>query len=209
MSAYFTPIDFPNIEPDDWDIFWELWNSNKGNPTINKHNHSEAQLKLGKTVVWNAVEIFDPDTNSIDTSTRPIVDIREKLPRMYDSLMSLKQNFEGEMVVSFIESNYPIRGHTDFNKPGYWMLRSFFYYPALTQQWFFQRMREPESKKTYINMPAGITWFAFDDGVCWHGTDFDPERKKILIKIYGKPSKALIENNIKKYQGYVLDTDDL
>jgi hypothetical protein len=55
-------------------------------------------------------------------------------------------------------------------------------------------------------MPNDTNWFMYNDKYSWHGTDYDPENKKILLQIYSVYSKKeLLEKSRIKYKDYVVE----
>jgi len=54
----YTPVDLPKIEPDNWDIFWDIWNEHKDYLEKTKHNAKTSLVSLGKNTVWTGLDIF-------------------------------------------------------------------------------------------------------------------------------------------------------
>jgi hypothetical protein len=55
-------------------------------------------------------------------------------------------------------------------------------------------------------MPDETMWFAYNDGLSWHGSDYDPDHKKILIQLYFKGDVSdVIEHSIEKYKDYIIE----
>lgn len=205
MRPYFTPILLPNIVPDSWNSFWNIWNSTADQVLKFKHPHdAESRLKVGDTTTWKGMEIYDPSagTNKSKSVSMPIIDIRESLPKMFGTLMSLKPFFKN-FSITMIQSVTAIGAHTDRNLDS-WMVRCFFHYPAANEQWYFTRPNDHMGERTYIQMPQDTTWFAFNDKNSWHGTDYDMQYPKILIKIYGSLRDQVLQENFARYKNYVL-----
>lgn len=204
---YFTPINLPMVEPDDWDVWWKIWNENFDKLFKKQYFHSEERVPTGKVQVWNGIQVYDPTDTSQDPTkmTFPVVDIRNSLPKMYDQLQELKKYFLGKNInFAFIQSLYPIKPHTDRNS-NTWMARQFFYNPVESQQWYFTKPFDKLGEtRTYIKMPEDTPWFGFNDGLAWHGTDFDENRKKILLKVYGTLHHEILQDSMNKYKDYVL-----
>ena len=202
-NLYYTPIKLPKIEPDNWDIFWKIWNEEADFVHKTTHPHDKSRLAVGNRTCWKGMEVYDPDaikvTRSIELAS---IDIRDRLPKMYESMQSLKTFFKSLSLI-FLESKYPIGAHTDKNTDN-WVLRSFFYYPSPTQQWYFTKPNDVNGERTYITMPNDTTWFAFNDAKAWHGTDYDPKYPKIIIKAYGSLHEHIIQDSLQHYKDYTL-----
>lgn len=202
-NLYYTPIKLPKIEPDNWDLFWEIWNTEADYVHKTTNPHEKSRLLLGNRTCWKGMEVYDPDVVKTNRSIQLVsVDIRSRLPKMYESMQSLKPFFKNLSLI-FLESKFPIGAHTDKNLDN-WMLRSFFYYPSPTPQWYFTKPDDTNGKRTYITVPEDTTWFAFNDSKAWHGTDYDEKYPKIVIKAYGSLHDEVIQENLERYKDYTL-----
>ena len=206
ITPYYTPIQLPKIEPDNWDIFWKIWNEEADFVHKTTHPHEKSRLTLNDKTCWRGMEIYDPTATKSNRSIELVsIDIRDRLPKMYESIQTLKTFFKSLSLI-FIESQYSIGSHTDKNIDK-WMLRSFFYYPSPEPQWYFTRPDDNKGERTYITLPQDTTWFAFNDSKAWHGTDYDEKYPKILIKAYGSLRDDVLKDNLKRYEDYVLSFD--
>lgn len=198
----YTPVDLPKIEPDDWDIFWDIWNSHSDYLEKTKHNAKSSLVKLGKNTIWTGLDIYKKLDN-IETSWQaPYYDISNRLPNMYKFLESIDKF--GIYRVRLVQSNVNMIAHTDddYDK---WHLRAYFYYTSDKQQWYFTKPNDSYGKRTYITLPNETNWFMYNDKFCWHGTDFDINHKKILLQVYALNSPIeLLGKSVNTYTNYTI-----
>lgn len=208
-KPYYTPIDFPEIVPDNWEVFWKIWNEKADQLVKTKKMHPEdlSPQVINDSNVWKGFLMYDPDVDLPKNSfTMPIVDIRSELPNMFNQLTCLKPYFKTFSVL-IIESLRDVISHSD-TKTDQWMVRYFLHNPSPTVQWYFTKPQERDGQRTYITSPPNTKWFAFNDAVAWHGSDWNQNYPKILIKIYGEPHDYVIKENLEKYKEYGLSTDN-
>jgi len=211
MKSYYTPLNFPTIVPDNWDKFWKMWNEKSDRLVKFKNMHDDIKIHVNMMVndsnIWRGILVYDPDSSMPNNSlVMPIVDIRDELPNMFNDLMSLKPFFK-TYHVSIIESLRSVISHSD-TKVDTWMVRSFLSYPSPTPQWYFTKPHDREGKRTYINPLPETNWFAFNDSIMWHGTDWNEKYPKVLIKIYGEPHDYVIKENLERYKDHALCCDN-
>lgn len=193
----YTPLDLPKIEPDDWNVFWTIWNKNA--------KQMFKQLDGGLThrpqpnfSLWSGMDIYIK-TEKKHAWPAPYYDIRNELPKLYNLINTLPLNIERARLV---ESKAYFPPHTDDNAD-IWSVRAHFFNQRSYEQWFFTLPGGGE--KNYITSPKETNWFAYNDKNCWHGTDYDVNKPKILLQLYTKdmPSE-LIVNSISKYNEYTI-----
>jgi hypothetical protein len=205
MPEFFTPLMLPTLEPDNWDTFWELWNKSS-DFLVKTYMHTElSRLPIGDVSTWRGIDIYNP-ARLEHALKMPALDIENIFPNMYKNILDIENMFIGPIKVILIESLHFIGAHTDNNRD-VWTLRQFFHYPSPSQQWFFTRPNDKDGDRYFITMPPDVKWFAFNDIRAWHGTLYDTTYPKILVKIYGRPKKTFIEENIERYKEYTLSFD--
>jgi len=199
----YTPIDLPKIEPDNWDVFWDIWNIHKDYLVKTKMNTSISLAPGGTRDIWLGLDIFKKHNNfSFCAYDAPFVDIKELLPNMYNTMVSMLPNI---ITIRLVQSQKSINAHTDNNRNN-WELRAYLHYTSSQSQWYFTKPYDALGERTYINLPIETNWFAYNDYNCWHGTDFDSENKKILVQVFcSKVPTDLITQSIDKYKNYTID----
>jgi hypothetical protein len=201
MTIVATPLDLPIIEPDNWDVFWELWYNNKKplEKTMSNGAHSEAPI--GSTDTWQGIDIFT--AHDIPTVWQaPLVDIKNSLPKLYNTCATLP--FKTVYRVRLVESLQSLGAHTDDNI-NKWSVRAYFHYTDPNPQWYFSKPIRPAGEKYYFNLPKETNWFGYNDKLCYHGTDYNPLHPKILLQVYMLDSpRLLVYNSMAKYKEHTL-----
>lgn len=197
-----TPLDLPKIIPDDWDVFWDIWNTQSSNLVKTKQNTAFSKADVGASKVWRGMDIYS--SGYIKTAwSAPLVDISSELPNLYNTCSTLP--FDGVFRVRLISSSAPIPAHTDDNLDR-WSIRAYFHYTDTKDQWYFTRPHDLNGERHYFHVPDETNWFAYSDKHCWHGTDYDPEHPKILLQVYSVAhNKQLLANNADKYKDYLIE----
>lgn len=196
-----TPLDLPKIEPDDWDTFWKIWKTYSGPLHKVKQNHNKSPALVGSNNIWNGLDIIKMSTGFTFWEA-PYYDIKKDLPKMYDLIMSIDPT---AFRVRLVQSTTNIVAHTDDDRDK-WNIRALLHYTSDTSQWYFTEPNVPNGKRTYLKIPENTNWFVYNDKHAWHGTDYDPNNKKILLQIYSFYSKTdLVEQGIKKYKDFVIE----
>jgi hypothetical protein len=196
----YTPVNLPKLEPDDWDVFWNIWNTHSNFALKTAINQIDSKSPLGSKNVWRGLDIFKKPIGNTSW-TCPYVDISSTLPQMYKSILQL--NIKSLYRVRLLQSLCDISSHTDDNKDC-WNIRGYLHYTDTKSQWYFTK---PSSKeRTYARLPSNVHWFSYNDKHAWHGTDYDPTHKKILIQLYFfEPINEIIQSNINTYRDYTID----
>lgn len=198
-----TPLDIPNFEPDNWQLFWQLWEDNATPLVKRSMNVNTSEAPVNSNDAWIGFDIFKHG-HSITHWEANYLDVSTSLPNFYTSLMSLPiKNIHRIRLISNI---MPIPAHTDDNLDR-WSVRYFLYNENTKPVWYFTPPGlENKSNRTYFSTPSNTNWFAYNDKYCWHGCEYDFEHKKILLQIYYNGNqKDLVEDNIEKYKDYTIE----
>lgn len=197
----FTPVDLPKIEPDNWDIFWDIWNTHSRPLVKVKQNTNLSLAPIGSSEIWTGIDVYKKYNNEMPY-TAPYVDISELLPNMYTQLLAIAPNLYR---VRLLQSQMKIVSHTD-NNTDIWNLRAFFHNSDSHTRWYFTKPYDSFGERTYIKMPTDTNWFMYNDKHCWHGTDYDPNNKKILLQAFcfGSPMNLMDRSRI-KYKEFNLE----
>lgn len=196
----FTPLALPKLEPDNWETFWNIWNSNADYAT-KTYVHSHSDIKKGDNSLWRGLDIYERKPWAPNTAWKcPYYDMSNDLPNFMSSILSLNINIYR---VKLLESLKDINSHSDDEKDK-WHIRCFLHYPSPKSQWYITRPRQ--SERTYIDMPTDTNWFAYNDKYSWHGTDYNPEFPKIIMQLYFyDPITDLVQAGIDKYKEYTVE----
>lgn len=201
----FTPIDLPKIEPDNWEVFWEIWNKHSASLVKTKMNTKYSLTPVGASDLWIGLDIIKK--TQIEPSWRaPFFDIKDLLPNLYNTL---NINLPGAKLIRLVQSQTSFASHTDDNMQ-VWPLRAYLHYTSDKPQWYFTKPNDMEGQRTYATLPEDTNWFAYNDRNSWHGTDFDPYNKKILLQVFGYATpyntpSDLLNRSIEKYKNYTIN----
>lgn len=198
----YTPVDLPKIEPDNWEVFWDIWNTYSNYLEKTQPNAKSSLVKVGKNTIWRGLDIFQKK-HTIKTSYQaPFFDIKDRLPNMYQFFESL--DTFGIYRIRLVQSTVNMVAHTDddFDK---WHLRAYLYYTSNKEQWYFTKPNDAYGERTYIELPATTNWFMYNDKYCWHGTDYDENHKKILLQVFAlETPQDLLQRSIEKYNTFTI-----
>lgn len=196
----FTPLDLPKIEPEDWNVFWNIWDTYSDFLVKKNINVKNSPAKIGSNSVWRGLDVYNHGDIAVSWDA-PYYDIKKELPLFLNRLLNLPIPFLYK--IRIIQSNCNIIAHTDDNKDT-WSVRGYLYYTSNKSQWYFTKPKG--NKRFYMDLPSDAMWFSYNDKYSWHGTDFDPEHKKLLIQFYYFGNiKSLVDSSIEKYKSYTID----
>jgi len=197
----FTPINLPIVKPDSWDIFWNIWNKHSRILVKEKINTKTTPALVGTKNVWIGLDIFKKFDIPLVYSA-PYFDIKDSLPNLFESLNNLCTNLH---TIRLVQSITDFVAHTDDDLDK-WSLRAFFHGENVSEQWYFTKPYDRNGQRYYIEMPNDTNWFMYNDKYCWHGTDFDSTRKKIILQVFcfGSPNVDYLTSSIEKYKLYTI-----
>ena len=197
-----TPLDLPPIEPDDWAVFWNIWNNHAAPLIKTYNNYKDSYASIGNNSVWKGIDIYKKDLYRVAWQA-PYYNIQQELPLMYQMIQDCSP-FAVTNCVRIIESLQTVTPHTDDNL-NQWNVRAMLRYTDINPQWIFT---QPGNIKdhTFFQLPESTNWFAYNDKHCWHGSIYNPRHPKLLIQLYGLvfKNKDLLTRSIEKYKGYTV-----
>ena len=197
----YTPLDLPKIEPDDWNVFWDIWNQYSDKLIKVRSNGTHSNAIVGRSDIWQGLDIYK--NSSFNVWQAQFYDIKEQLPKLYNTLISLP--ISNIQLIRLVSSNLQVDPHSD-NVKDTWVARAYFHYTSPNEQWFFTKPGDYYGERSYITRPTETNWFAYNDKYCWHATDYNPEYPKILLQIFADSlSKNLIDSSIEKYKDYTIN----
>lgn len=200
-----TPLDLPLIEPDDWELFWQIWRENS-DFVIKKEKtrHKESIAQVGEKSIWRGLDIYKMNKLELSAWRAPYFDIRSSLPKMYQQLSELKI-FSFLERVRIIESLIDIGPHTDDNLDR-WNIRALFYCKDPSPQWYFNRPNLHVLDIKPLKLPDSTNWFAYNDKNCYHGSKYNKRYPKLILQLYGMffIGNDLLKQSMEKYKDYVI-----
>lgn len=192
-----TPIDFPLIEPCNWNDWWSMWyKENKIIPKVLK-NHNQ------RSAIWRGFDIFvRPGIDSVEETRYKASNLNclELFPSLFLNLDKLPIEVDIIRAVSSCTEVYP---HTDQENNNV-SVRSMLYDNNVRKTFYYYL----NDNKVYQDLPKDTnTWLYWDNKVT-HGTDFYTGHSKILFMYFGKNKQPLLETTIQqsseKYKDYVI-----
>jgi hypothetical protein len=196
----YTPLNLPKLEPDNWEVFWNIWNTHSDVLVKKSVNIVNSRSPVGSNNVWVGLDIFSKWNLKVSWDC-PYYDISNDLPVMRESIDRL--NLKTLYRVRLIQSMVDVEAHTD-NNTDRWNIRGYLHYTSTQPQWYFTKPRD--TIKTYSTMPNDLQWFGYNDKYAWHGSDYDPNHKKILIQLFFLENvNNLIQDNINVYKEYTIE----
>lgn len=202
----FTPIDLPKLEPDNWDKFWDVWNTHANRLTKRRMNVDTSDASVGSSDIWKGLDIYRL-AQGITAWEAPYYDISTEFPEMFNTILRMQETGLRIYQVRLITSLLNVAAHTDDNLDR-WAYRSYFHYTSPKSQWYFTKSGDKEGPRHYIDLPSNANWFAYNDQQCWHGTDYDPEHPKILAQLYvadQNVARKIAHDNMEKYKDYIIE----
>lgn len=202
----FTPVDLPKLQPDSWEVFWNIWDAHADHLSKRRMNVNSSVASVGSSNIWKGIDVYRK-VPGITAWDAPYYDIKNELPNMYKTIEELQNTGLCIYQVRLISSLLDVSAHTDDNLDR-WSYRSYFHYTAPKSQWYFTKPGDKDGDRKYIKLPDNNQWFAYNDMNCWHGTDYDSEHPKILAQLYvadQRVATAIAHTNIEKYKDYTIE----
>jgi hypothetical protein len=191
------PLDFPKIEPDDWDKWWDVWNGYS--KKIQKVNKSHNNLSSP----WHGLDVYvRPGYEEGATRLYNFENINR--PDLFSNFFNRTDEFPIHINIMRVASSFTqVVPHHDFTSPTY-SIRSLLHDTNPIPTWYYLI----NNKKTYLNLPTNTNSWIYPDHESKHGSDYDYRYKKILIMFYGtikeNKIKMSIEQSKKKYPEYII-----
>lgn len=231
-SVPWLPLDVPRIEPDNWDLFWQLWNEK--NDDITRGKPKESQYWKG-LCCWLNPAI---DHTKFNYSNTVVDDWSGHFPKMFEQIRNCLPFYSIEKIVLWSNINevnphfdpdaviYPFPDSLrimlwDTNETGTFYMNKWpkrsedFNPPPVTVRsggtgYGIKPERVPEDKRMYVNLPSDTNSFVFNNGAFLHGAVL--AKPKIIMAIKGRPDiykwlKAL-EASYNKYKDYIPNAKD-
>jgi hypothetical protein len=167
-------LDIPRVIPTNWNLWWNIWNSNAKPLVRYQQNHN----KPGKWIGFDCYrgDTYDPDTNGYYHSE--FVDCSNVLPNLVDNI---KPFFHKLLLIRILQSTDTFFPHNDFKDQEHIAVRTLLYDENPSSTFYYIINNE----KIYQKLPPNSNSWIYKDHLVQHGSDFDDRYKKILITYYG------------------------
>jgi len=203
----FTPLDMPNAYPDNWEIFWNIWNQHK-RPLVKTEMYlGDSIIPIGDDTYWDALDIYKQDFGKLIYDA-PYYDMRNELPNFMKTLLS--NNIPSLFRIRLMSNKRLIHAHSDTEKDRF-MIRGLLFTPTSEPYWYLTAPNKTTINKKYITLPESTYWFAYNDKFCFHGSEYYQNCEKILIQLFltEDESRDIVQQSIIKYKEYVIDDQEL
>lgn len=229
------PLDIPRIEPDDWDLFWKLWNekvSTVGSINIGRNGELKSNPLWQGLCIWKNPEV---DPTKFNYPHQLFDDWEAHFPNMFKTIKECLPYLSLEKILLWQNIN-EIEPHFDpdlqlwpwpesmrvmlwdsNDSPTFYMTKwpertSEFDMPLITNRtqgrgYGFKSERVPDGGKMYVNLPPETNSFVFNNGAFVHGADL--AKPKIIMVIKGRPKiyewLKVLESSYEKYKHLIPD----
>ena len=192
-----TPIDFPIIQPDDWDEWWSVWNSQaklvkKNATTVNKFS-----------VKWQGFDIYVRPGSEKGASFHYNFENINR-PDLFSNLFNNLENFPVHIKsIRAACSLEDVPAHRDHRNDMY-AVRSMLYNTNPIPTWYYKI----DDRKEYLKLPNTTNTWLYGDHTSEHGTDFIPGHTKILLMFFGPLKEGFLDQILKtgdkKFKDYTI-----
>jgi hypothetical protein len=221
----YVPLAIPKIEPDDWNLFWDLW----------KAKNADITRGLNETQYWKGLCCWlnpEIDHTKFNYSNTVVDDWSAHFPQMFQALRDCLPWYSMEKVVLWSNIN-EVNPHIDpdvviypwpdslrvmiwdtNDGPTFWMSKwpergEAFNPPIINVRtkgsYGIKADRIPQDQRTYVKLPADTNTFVFNNGAFLHGADL--AKPKIIMAIKGRPKVfewlQALEASYTKYQNEI------
>ena len=184
-----TPVNLPSLVPDSWDKWWDVW-ATHAQPLTKEGTSPNKQYGQ-----WLGFDVMV--TEKFKTVyTAPAIDLEQIYPSFHKQLKTTLQEFD-VYGVRFVQSQSAFPAHKD-NFIASWQLRCLM--SGEEGQWYYERLQRTDRRQ--LKLSPTTNWWAYLDGMCLHGTHFNPDAKKILVQVYAhhKGVNKLAQDSIPLYE---------
>ena len=190
----YTPLDIPKIEPNNWNEWWEVWNTNSQfiNKVSSNHNTTVRDMlkgfdiyNTGNTRLYSLYDaVMAPKCKVIDNLLEQIFEIVPLEPKL----------------IRVMENIGPVPAHSDYASPRD-EFRAVLWNTYIDPIWEFSFYKEHRK----LRLPNSTNSFYYKDYPLQHSAMYDNTKTKGLLLVYGPLKKnhpTLIKESATKYKDY-------
>lgn len=192
-----SPIIFTKVVPDNWALWWKLWNHEALSAIKVAKNHNTTGAN------WKALNVYvKPGIDSTEYTGYKIKNIicPELFPSVFDNLDSFPIDIA---VMQIVSSRSAVIPHTDNTRPKI-SVRSMMYDNNFTPTFYYII----DGEKKYQTLPDDTNTWMYHDNKCQHGSDHYFGHSKHLIVYHGTVKQAILDKNLtesaNKYDKYII-----
>lgn len=206
------PLLNQKIEPDNWDLFWKLWNEQKIKSSPKGYENAAAWETL---CIWKAPHLSEADVQKI--YPQKVVDWSDHFPNMLNQLLNLmpfselwkitlatstsrvaphidRPYLQDKFVLYPWPNSLRVLLHDQNDRPTFYLTR---WPDSILKKGKIQNLTgsfeewgslaEPSAKeKCYVQLPEGTNAFVYSNGPFLHGADYHG-KPKVLVLFWGRP----------------------
>lgn len=182
-----TPLDLPRFEPDSWEKFWEIWETDAQRFVRAK---SDAQGNNQKEPGWDGLvwDFFRPEvTDSFTMFKTTVKDYSDVFPCWR---AKMEEHFPFKIRrIAFLSNYHAIRPHRDGmiltdHLPYASAVRIMLVDDNHTPTFWFAKERSTESERFYMDLPAETNTFVYNNPKIYHAADYHGKRKILMMPIF-------------------------
>lgn len=193
------PLDFPIVEPDDWDEWWRVWDLYcKPAPKINlTHNPGPGNKWEGFIIYKKPEFVYYPKP----TYNFEYHDVSYIFTKFFSNLEKFPIDID---LIKATSSYAPVAPHNEWPVNPQFSARAMLYDTNPISTWYYVC----NGKTKFQKLPPDTNTWLWDDSISLHGTTFIKGYRKILLIFEGQvkdgqPEKAFTDSK-KKYEDYII-----
>jgi hypothetical protein len=196
----YTPLDIPKIEPNNWDEWWEVWNTYSAPLTKTRQNHNQID-HIGKTT-WKGFDVYRVHDllKNLHAYQAPLVPTS---PVILDLIEQVKKHcILTPTLIRVIENVIPVDPHSDLSYPNKYEFRSVLWNTYKTPIWNFTYENEVRD----MILPEDTNSFYYLDYPVKHASVYNPSYSKGLLLVYGtqkNDTTKIVNRSVEKYKEVV------
>ena len=211
-------LDAPILQPNNWDLFWDMWNKHAGASYIGKDdpkgNRDSKFKKTGeRTEFFKGINIYakNPDDLKDAHWEVPFLDYKEIFPNLLDDISTSCPWIDQVLHVRLWNSSMNIPYHRDFTAEAV-AVRAMIYDENPKPVF---KVFKPAAGVNYVKLPKETNWFVYNNSTCLHGSDkTEGVNKVILLIVHTCKDKAAMTEHLERsaakypeHHNYVADPE--
>lgn len=207
----YTPLDIAKIEPDDWSIFWQVWEQD-ARQYVRKKPDSAGNNGLHPG--WNGL-VWDfqvPGKGPFTMFDVSVKNYKTVFPKWYERLMQFPFRLVRMQMLSNYRAIVPHRDGTVYTDhlPYACDLRTMIVDENSQPTFWVSKTQDHNTEKFYADLPVDTNTFVYCNPKLYHGADYFEKRKIIVTYIFDQLDEIkwheLLIRSATKYKSLCLMT---
>jgi hypothetical protein len=199
-TTLYTPLNIPRIEPNNWDEWWEIWNTSSA-PAIKVGTHHNSVLEEDPRSMWKGLVLYRDDNQYLNGEVYQLP-LAPQSPVVNNIVKQITEAFSNNVhSITVLENLRQVPFHTDSPDNSYHVSTILWSTNTLVN-WILLEDNEVHVPK----LPEDTNTFAYLDNPMQHCAIHYPTHSSgvIQIKLLDKSLlKSLIKESTEKYKGLV------